>query len=130
MKAEDLPLSRETFDAVISGFVLRNIYENIDRVLKGVRESLSENGIIRFLDITEPKSVVVRGIWTFYMHSATAFYGRLLFGKDYPVSYLVDSAKRFLRPDAFEEKLREYAFRDIKKTSFLFGVITLYSARK
>ncbi len=130
MRAEELPLKSEAFDAVVSGFVLRNIYENIDVILKGVRGSLIDGGMIRFLDITEPSSGIIRNLWSFYMQSATAFYGRILFGKDYPVSYLVDSAKRFLKPGAFTEKLSEHGFKEIEKRSFLFGIITLYSARK
>lgn len=129
-KAEELPVEAEPYDLVVSGFVLRNLYENIDLILSGVYRSLKTGGRISFLDITEPKNPLVRALWQFYMNTVVALYGKLLFGKDYPIFYLTESAHRFLRSDDFLEKLKSKGFKEVRAKSFMLGVITLYQAVK
>ncbi|MBI2094710.1 MAG: hypothetical protein HYT89_00900 [Candidatus Omnitrophica bacterium] len=46
-------------------------------------------------------------------------YGTLLFGKNYPVAYLPDSAGRFFRAGQFT-----------RARSFFLGAVTLYTATK
>lgn len=128
--AEELPVSGDEFDVIVSGFVLRNIYENINEILDGVLESLKKGGQIRFLDITEPANPVIRRLWYFYMRAAGVVYGHLIFGKDYPADYLIQSARRFMNAKRFARKLEEKRFVDIHVRSFMFGIITLYEARK
>ena len=129
-KAEELPIENEPYDLVVSGFVLRNLYQNIDLILKGVHRSLKPGGKISFLDITEPQKKWVGALWRFHMATLTALYGKLLFGKDYPMFYLTESARRFLNAAEFSRKLGETGFQDVRTRSHLFGVITIYQARK
>ena len=129
-RAEDLPMERECYDLVVSGFVLRNIYENIDWVLKGVFQSLKEGGQISFLDITEPSNPVQLKLWQFYMHTVVALYGKILFGKDYPADYLTASAQRFVKPPDFVKKLEVCGFEGIRVQKFMLGSIVLYQATK
>ena len=129
-KAEELPIEPEPYDLVVSGFVLRNLYENIALILTGVYRALKPGGAISFLDITEPENPVTRTIWRFYMNSVVALYGKILFGKDYPVFYLTDSAKRFLKARDFVEKLKAKGFKDVRVRPFMLGTVTLYQAIK
>ncbi len=129
-KAEDLPFENSPYDGVISGFVLRNLYENIDAILTGVHRSLKPGGFIRFIDITEPENILVRWVWQFYMNSAVVIYGKLLFGKDYPSFYLTESARRFLRAAHFMKKLESGGFSNVRAKPLMLGMVTLYEAVK
>ena len=129
-RAEDLPMEREYYDLVVSGFMLRNIYENIDWILKGVYDSLKSGGKISFLDITEPAGAVKLKLWQFYMNSVAALWGKILFGKDYPVYYLTESAQRFVKPLDFMRKLEATGFKMITTRFFMLGSIVLYQAVK
>ena len=129
-KAEDLPIEPEPYDLVVSGFVLRNLYENIDAILAGVRQALRPGGEISFLDITEPNNPLVRSLWQCYMRTLVALYGRILFGKDYPILYLTESAKRFYRSGEFVQKLKAKGFREVSARPFMMGMVTLYRAVK
>ena len=128
--AEDLPMEREFYDLVVSGFVLRNIYENIDFILRGVYASLKPGGKISFLDITEPSGAIQRRLWRTYMFTAVALYGQILFGGKYPAAYLPDSAQRFVKPPDFVKKLETAGFKNIKVRKFMLGSIVLYQAEK
>ncbi len=129
-KAEELPFESEPYDWVVSGFVLRNLYKNIGSILLGVHRSLKPGGGISFLDITEPNSRFVKVLWKFYMNTVAAFYGKVLFGKDYPVLYLTESANRFLKKNEFMTKLAQSGFREVRTKSFMCGIIVLYQAVK
>jgi demethylmenaquinone methyltransferase/2-methoxy-6-polyprenyl-1,4-benzoquinol methylase len=129
-KAEDLPFEDKLYDLAVSGFVLRNLYENIDRILDGVFASLRAGGEISFMDITEAKQPWVGALWRFHMNTVGVFSGKLVFGKDYPTLYLVESAKRFLNVDGFSQKLKDAGFEGVFTKSYMFGMVTLYRARK
>ncbi|MBI3252636.1 MAG: ubiquinone/menaquinone biosynthesis methyltransferase [Candidatus Omnitrophica bacterium] len=129
-KAEDLPIGTAPYDLVVSGFVLRNLYENIGRILKGVFESLRPGGEISFLDFTEPDHKAFLFLWRVYLNTVAVFFGKMLFGRDYPAFYLTESARRFLKADELTSKLEAAGFRDIHARSFLLGAIRLYRAVK
>ena len=128
--AEELPIESEPYDLVVSGFVLRNLYQNIDQILAGVYRSLKHGGQISFLDITEPPGPIRLKLWRFYMNTLVEFYGRALFGKDFPPHYLTESANRFVKPPEFIAKLEQAGFKNVTTRKFMMGVIVLYSARK
>jgi demethylmenaquinone methyltransferase/2-methoxy-6-polyprenyl-1,4-benzoquinol methylase len=128
--AETLPIDGPKFDWVVSGFALRGLYENIDRILDGIRESLDTGGRVALLDLTEPRNPVLRFLYKTFFYSWVAFLGAVLFGKNYPVAYLPDSSSRFLKASEFTEKLKSRGFRDVTARSFVFGSVTLYRAKK
>lgn len=128
--AEELPLDNKKFNLVVSGFVLRNVYERIEKVLNGVHQSLSEGGRVAFVDFTEPPGSARKIAWKLYMQTVGAACGVLAFGPKYPASYLTDSAKRFLKPDEFCSLLRQSGFCNIRLKRFMMGIIVLYEAEK
>ena len=128
--AETLPIERvEKFDRVVSGFALRGLYANIDRILDGIRASLKPGGRIALLDLTEPRNAFLKALYKTFFFSYVAFLGAVLFGKDYPVAYLPDSSSRFFKAADFTEKLKAHGFRDVTMRSFVFGAVTLYEGR-
>jgi ubiquinone/menaquinone biosynthesis methyltransferase len=129
-KAEDLPFEAQPYDLAVSGFVLRNLYENIGPIVEGVFASLKPGGEISFMDITEAKQPWVGALWRFYMSTLVVLYGKIVFGKDYPTFYLIESARRFLNADGFSKKLKDAGFENITTKSYMFGMVTLYRARK
>ncbi len=128
--AEDLPLDGKKFDLVVSGFVLRNVYEKIEKVLAGVHQSLKDGGRVAFVDFTEPPGSARKLAWKTYMHTVGAACGLIAFGPQYPASYLTDSAKRFLKPDEFCSLLRQSGFCNIRLQRFMMGIIVLYEAER
>ncbi len=130
LRAEDIPFEDDPYDMVISGFVLRNIYENIDAILTKVYSSLTPSGKIRLLDFTEPPSKAWKGLWQLYMNTAARFYGRVLFGNKFPDTYLTQSAARFAKPVEFVTKLAKAGFKNIQAQTFMGGIIVLYKADK
>ncbi len=128
--AEDLPVEKEPYDLIVSAFVLRNLYQNIDTIVDGVYRSLKIGGQISFLDFTEPENKYARALWRFHMKHIAGFYGRLLYGREYPVDYLVQSAERFVKPKDFVKKLESAGFKNITICHYMLGMIVLYQATR
>ena len=129
-KAEEIPFEEVSYDAVLSGFVLRNIALNIDSILKGIHQSLREGGLISFIDLTEPENALMRRLGFIYLNVIVYYWGRCLFKSAYPGNYLKESMQNFFRPKAFVKHLEEIGFKNIKAHSYLFGMITHYTAQK
>lgn len=129
-RGEDLPLGERKFDLIVSAYALRNLYENISKVLRGMRASLVPGGRIALLDLTEPAHPFLRGIFRLYFFGLVGLYGRLLFGGSYPVSYLPQSARRFFKAREFAEALSRAGFVRIELSSFFWGAVTLYRAER
>ena len=127
--AEELPLDGKPFDLVLSGFVLRNLPQ-IDRVIAGIWNSLKRGGQLRLLDFTEPRGNISRALFHAHMNTYGVFFGRLLFGKDFPAGYMAESAKRFLKPEQFVEKLKLAGFSDARAERFWFGAVVIYRATR
>lgn len=128
--AKDLPLDERPFDLIVSGFAFRNLYENIEKILDGMRRSLKTGGRIAVLDLTEPENPLLAKIFKSYLYFCVGLYGTLLFGKNYPVAYLPDSASRFFRARQFKQALEKTGFKSVRARSFFFGAVTLYEAAK
>lgn len=128
--AETLPLDKDRFDAAVSGFALRGLYEKIDPILDGIRDSLTDGGRIAFVDLTEPGNGLLKFLYRTFFYSWVALLGVVLFGRNYPIAYLPDSSARFLKAGEFTAKLREKGFRRVSARSFAFGAVTLYRGEK
>lgn len=128
--AEDIPFEEAPYDGVVSGYVLRNIYEHIDSILAGIYKALKTGGWISFVDLTEPRNPVMRRLSYAYLESVTRLCGRLIFGSDYPDTYLRDSMKRFLKTDEFEALLTRTGFKNVRARPLMGGMVTHYFASK
>ncbi|MCG3176705.1 MAG: Demethylmenaquinone methyltransferase [Candidatus Omnitrophica bacterium] len=127
-RGEDLPDGERRYDLIVSAYALRNLYENIDVVLRGLRESLVPGGGVALLDLTEPVHPVLRTLYRGYFYGLVGLYGKALFGKDYPVTYLPDSAQRFFKAHEFTAALERAGFKKIQRQGYFLGAVTLYRA--
>jgi len=128
--AEEIPFEEEPYDAVISGFVLRNLYSNIHSILEGVYRGLRRGGVISFVDLTEQENPCVRFFSRIYMKTLVQLWGRWFFGNSHPVHYLQGSMQRFFRAREFVDVLKRVGFEDIRTRSYWFGAVTQYTAWK
>lgn len=128
--AEDLPLPTDPFDIIISGFVLRNLHACLDAALRGMYASLRPGGRLCLLDFVDPGNRWVSSAWKLYMNTVVSWYGRALFGADYPMRYMTDSAARFPRPHEFVQRLERAGFSRVQVRSRFLGMIAIYEAVK
>lgn len=128
--ATDLPINEKTYDAVISGFVLRNLHEIIHECIRGIFDSLKPGGILSIVDLTEPDNRFLRFGARVHMHTVISMFGRICFKDAAPVNHLKASMKHFFRAHEFKALLRLAGFRGVMATPYCFGAVSHYTAYK
>ena len=124
--AEKLPLPDKSFDAVTIAFGIRNV-PRIDVALAEAHRVLKIGG--RFLCL-EFSSVDVPGLdrlYDLYSFNVIPAVGRAVTGDAEAYRYLVESIRRFPRPEKFAEMIRAAGFRRVSFEAMTGGVVALHS---
>ncbi len=127
--ALNLPFPEAAFDAVISGFLMRNVID-VPRALSEQRRVLKPGGRIVCLDTTRPRQNPLTPLVRFHMHTVIPLLGRLLTGQGDAYTYLPDSSEKFLSAEEFVAHLAVAGFQQILFRRLNFGVIAIHWAVK
>ena len=124
--AEKLPLTDKSFDAVTIAFGIRNV-PRIDVALAEAHRVLKIGG--RFLCL-EFSSVDVPGLdrlYDLYSFNVIPAVGRAVTGDAEAYRYLVESIRKFPRPEKFADMIRAAGFRRVSFEAMTGGVVALHS---
>lgn len=124
--AEALAFPDQSFDAYTIAFGIRNV-PRIDAALREACRVLKPGG--RFLCL-EFSSVDVPGldrIYDLYSFNVIPAMGRMVTGDAESYQYLVESIRRFPKPDVFATMMREAGFARASWTAMTGGVVALHS---
>jgi demethylmenaquinone methyltransferase/2-methoxy-6-polyprenyl-1,4-benzoquinol methylase len=127
--AQRLPLQSGVFDAVVSGFLLRNVAD-LDGCLQEQYRVLKSGGRIVSLDTSPPPKSILAPLIHFHLHTVIPTVGRLLTGQKEAYIYLPDSTEGFLAPEALAERLDAAGFRNVGFKRLMFGTVAIHWGRK
>jgi demethylmenaquinone methyltransferase/2-methoxy-6-polyprenyl-1,4-benzoquinol methylase len=127
--AEKLPCPAGSFDAVVSGYLLRNV-SNIQTVLGEQYRVLKPGGRMVCLDTTPP----LRDLWhlpvRLYIKWVIPFIGARTAGDREAYRYLADSTERFLTASALAECIKKVGFREVGFRRFMGESMAIHWAMK
>ena len=118
-----------TYDGVISGFLVRNL-SDVVQGLKDQYRVLKPGGRIAVLDTTKPGKHFISPLIRFYMTKAIPTLGGLITGQKEAYTYLNDSTVGFLRAEELTAILETVGFKQIALRQFAFGMITVHWGTK
>ncbi len=122
--AQQLDFDDSTFDGVTMAFGIRNV-PNREQALREMVRVTRAGGKIAILELSEPRSGVLRSFARWHMHRVVPWLGGLLSGsREY--SYLPQSIAAFPPPDTFVEMMERAGMRDVSARALTFGVCHLY----
>lgn len=127
--AEELPFADESFDAYTIAFGIRNV-PRIELALKEAHRVLKRGG--RFLCL-EFSSVDLPGLeqaYRLFSDRVIPPIGRVVTGDAQPYQYLVESIRKFPRPDAFSAMIAKAGFKRVTHTAFTGNIAALHGAWK
>ena len=127
--AEKLPFADNSYDCVTIAFGIRNVPQ-IDLALKEAHRVLKFGG--RFLCL-EFSSVDVPGLdrlYDLYSFNVIPQVGRAVTGDAEAYRYLVESIRKFPKPAAFAEMIRQAGFHRASYEKLTGGVVALHSGWK
>ena len=127
--ALNLPFNDSTFDAVISGFLMRNVTD-VNRALKEQVRVLKSGGRIVILDTTHPKKNILSPFIWIHMHMVIPSLGKLISGVSDAYNYLPDSTEGFLHAEELAERMTSAGFKNVQFKRLMFGTIAIHWGEK
>jgi len=127
--ALQLPFPKRSFDAVVSGFLLRNV-AGLQQALAEQFRVLKPGGWLVALDTTRPSRNLFSPFIHIHLHWVIPSLGWLLTGQRDAYTYLPVSTERFLRAEELAARLAAAGFRDVAFRRRMFGTIAIHWARR
>ena len=124
-----LPFNDATFDAVTSGFLMRNVID----LQKGIEEQfrvLKNGGRIVILDTTCPKKNILSPFIWVHMHFIIPTLGGLLTGEREAYNYLPDTTENFVTAEDLSSRMMKAGFKNVNFQRLMFGTIAIHWGEK
>jgi len=127
--ALSLPLPDGMFDAVVSGFLFRNV-SDIPRALDEQYRLLKPRGRIVILDTTRPMKNLVSPLIDIHLHYVIPTLGRFVTGQAEAYTYLPESTEGFLSAEQLAARMLTAGFRHVGFVRLMFGTIAIHWGEK
>jgi demethylmenaquinone methyltransferase/2-methoxy-6-polyprenyl-1,4-benzoquinol methylase len=127
--ALNLPFPDKTFDAIVSGFLMRNVGD-VQQALKEQYRTLKPGGRIVILDTTKPKRNLLSPFIWLHMHFVIPLLGRIMSGFGEAYNYLPDSTEGFLTAEELTVRMAAVSFKRINFERLMFGTIAIHWGEK
>jgi demethylmenaquinone methyltransferase/2-methoxy-6-polyprenyl-1,4-benzoquinol methylase len=124
--AEELPFADRAFDACTIAFGIRNV-PRIERALAEAYRVLKVGGHFVCLEFSSVDVPGLTSLYDLYSFNVIPALGRAVTGDAEAYRYLVESIRRFPKPNAFAEMMRQAGFRQVSFQSLTGGIVTLHS---
>lgn len=124
--AESLDFADRSFDACTIAFGIRNVPQ-IDRALREIHRVLKPGGRLLCLEFSSVDVPGLDRIYELYSFNVIPGLGRMVTGDAESYRYLVESIRKFPRPDAFAEMMRSAGFARAKWDVMSGGIVALHS---
>jgi demethylmenaquinone methyltransferase / 2-methoxy-6-polyprenyl-1,4-benzoquinol methylase len=123
--AEALPFADRSFDAVTIAFGIRNV-PRIDVALAEAFRVLRIGGKFLCLEFSTVDVPGLDRLYDFYSFNVIPALGRAVAGDAESYRYLVESIRRFPKPEAFAAMLRAAGFRRVSYRQMTGGIVALH----
>ena len=124
-----LPFPDETFDAVTSGFLMRNV-SDLELAFREQLRVTQPGGRIVVLESSPPKDNLLRPFIRFHLNYVIPALGRLVTGDAEAYRYLPESTHAFQEPESLVEIMTGVGMQDVSFELLMFGTIAIHSGRK
>jgi demethylmenaquinone methyltransferase/2-methoxy-6-polyprenyl-1,4-benzoquinol methylase len=124
--AEQLPFPDKSFDAVSIAFGIRNV-PRIDVALGEMHRVLKIGGRFLCLEFSNVDVPGLDALYELYSFNLVPAIGRAVVGDAEPYRYLVESIRRFPRPDAFADMMRRGGLKRVSHRVMSGGIVALHS---
>ena len=124
-----LPFPDNYFDAVASGFLMRNVID----VRAAFREQLrvtKPGGRVVVLESSPPKDNFLRPFIEIHLNHVIPTLGKLITGESEAYTYLPDSTQQFQTPEALANMMWELGYTNVFYKLFMFGTVAVHVGKK
>jgi demethylmenaquinone methyltransferase/2-methoxy-6-polyprenyl-1,4-benzoquinol methylase len=123
--ATKLPFPDHSFDAVVSGFLLRNVTD-LPGCLAEQQRVLKPGGRLVALDTTPPPNNLLSPFVRIHLHTVIPLLGKLISGQEEAYQYLPATTESFLEPERLAGRLVKTGFRQVGFERIMFGTVAIH----
>jgi demethylmenaquinone methyltransferase / 2-methoxy-6-polyprenyl-1,4-benzoquinol methylase len=127
--ALQLPFPDSLFDAVVSGFLMRNVID-LQKALHEQHRVLRKGGRIVILDTTRPKKNLLSPFISLHMHVVIPALGRLITGSSEAYRYLPETTEGFVTAEELAARMAAAGFKKVGYERLMFGTIAIHWGEK
>lgn len=120
-----LPFAEGLFDAVVTGFALRNVTD-IPAAFAEMARVTRPGGRVACLEIAKPRMPFFRQLFAFYFYRLVPLLGGWITGQPSAYRYLPHSLTAFLNPDEIAEVMGEAGWRDVRYKRLMLGTVAVH----
>jgi demethylmenaquinone methyltransferase/2-methoxy-6-polyprenyl-1,4-benzoquinol methylase len=120
-----LPFPDKSFDAVVSGFLMRNVGDLTLALVEQYR-ILKEGGRMVILETTHPRAGIFTPFVWVHMHLVIPLIGGLISGQGAAYRYLPASSEAFLGAEELADRMASAGFRNVGFRRLMFGTIAIH----
>ncbi|MFW5709332.1 MAG: ubiquinone/menaquinone biosynthesis methyltransferase [Chloroflexota bacterium] len=126
-----LPFPDNVFDAVTSGYLVRNVID-IHQTLWEQMRVLKPGGRIVILDSSPPPPGLLRPFIMIHLKYVIPLLGRLISGKEGAdaYQYLPQSTQSFKTPDELQQIMQNIGIQHVQYKTFMFGTMAVHWGEK
>jgi demethylmenaquinone methyltransferase/2-methoxy-6-polyprenyl-1,4-benzoquinol methylase len=123
--AQALPFAPEAFDAVTSGFLLRNVMD-LQLSLAEQARILKSRGRVTSLDTTPPQPGPLRPLLNLYLRWIIPALGRWIARDESAYHYLPDTTRAFITAPGLAHSFRSCGFEEVGFVRRMLGSIAIH----
>jgi demethylmenaquinone methyltransferase/2-methoxy-6-polyprenyl-1,4-benzoquinol methylase len=127
--ALDLPFPDGTFDAVTSGYLIRNVTDP-EAAFREQLRVLCPGGRAVCLDTSPPPPSPMRPFLLFYLRRIVPLLGRIVSGAGDAYAYLAESTEDFKTPEELAGVMEKAGFVDVRFQTFMFGTMAVHAGKR
>lgn len=129
--ALQIPFPDNTFDAVTSGYLVRNVID-IHQTLREQLRILKPKGRIVILDTSPPPQNLLRPFILIHLKYIIPLMGQLISGEAGAdaYQYLPESTQSFKTPEELAAIMREVGIQNVQFKRFMFGTMAVHWGEK
>ncbi len=127
--ALNLPFPEHTFDALTSGYLMRNVAD-VRRAWAEQYRVLKPGGRVVCLDTTPPPKNLLRPFIQFHLHVVIPILGKWIAGDSEAYTYLPDSTEGFLSAEKLAERMQAAGFQAVRFERLMLGTMAIHMGVK
>ncbi len=124
-----LPYPDNTFDAVVSGFFIRNVVDRAAAFREQARVT-KPGGRVVCLEITPPSNTILGPLFRLYFFAIVPMIGGLISGDRQAYSYLPQSTVNFPSPEELRNDMERAGLRHVFFRERMLGTVALHVGTK
>jgi demethylmenaquinone methyltransferase/2-methoxy-6-polyprenyl-1,4-benzoquinol methylase len=124
-----LPFPDNTFDAVVSGFLVRNVVDRVAAFREMARVTKS-GGRVACLEIAPPTNALLEPFFRFYFFRIVPLIGGLVAGDRTAYSYLPQSTIEFPPPPALARLMEQAGLHNVVYHEYMINTVAIHVGTK